>query len=161
VFRNFVAVLLWLSLFHRLLPPWWGYPTGVLAGQLESEWGLGEAGPLARDNILSGHYYGHEKEIVMNYIAVKDLKAPRMVRERLREEGELLLMNNGKPMALLLDVGQQDDPQTMLDAVRDARSRMALSRVREAARRSGAAGLSANQIEREINQARAERRKAR
>ena len=97
----------------------------------------------------------------MNFLAVKDLKTPRIVRERLRKEGELLLMNNGKPMALLLDVDQQDDPQAMLDAVRDARSRLALSRVREAARRSGVAGMSLDDIEREIRQARAERRKSR
>lgn len=97
----------------------------------------------------------------MNFIAVKDLKAPRGVRERLRNEGELLLMNNGKPMALLLDVGQQDDPQLMLDAVRDARSRMALSRIREAARRRGTAGMSLESIEKEIKLARADRRKTR
>jgi hypothetical protein len=99
--------------------------------------------------------------MIMDYLAVKDLKTPRMVRERLREEGELLLLNNGKPMALLLHVDQDDDPQTLLDAVKDARSRLALSRIREAARRSGAASLSAEQVEREIRAARAERRKAR
>lgn len=97
----------------------------------------------------------------MNFLAVKDLKTPRIIRERLRKEGELLLMNNGKPMALLLDVDQQDDPQAILDAVRDARSRIALSRVREAARRSGAAGMSMDEIEQEIRQARADRRKSR
>lgn len=97
----------------------------------------------------------------MNYLAVKDLKAPRLVRERLREEGELLLMNNGKPMALLLDVNQQDDPQTMLDAVRDARTRLALSRVRDAARRAGTADMSADEIERQIKLVRAERRRTR
>lgn len=97
----------------------------------------------------------------MNYLAVKDLKTPRLVRERLRREGELLLMNNGKPMALLLDVDQQSDPQAMLDAVRDARSRLALSRVRDAARRSGAAEMSPARIEQEIRQVRSNRRKPR
>ena len=97
----------------------------------------------------------------MNYLAVKDLKTPRLVRERLRKEGELLLMNNGKPMALLLDVTQQDDPQALLDAVRDARSRLALSRIREMARRSGAADMSMNEIEQEIKLVRADRRKSR
>ena len=97
----------------------------------------------------------------MNYLAVKDLKTPRLVRERLRQEGELLLMNNGKPMALLLDVDPQEDPQVMLDAVRDARSRLALTRVRESARRSGTANLSMEAIDQEIKKARADRRKSR
>ena len=97
----------------------------------------------------------------MNFIAVKDLKKLRAVRELLHREGELLLMNNGRPMAILLDVADQTDPQALLDAVRDARSRLALSRVREAARRSGAANMSVQDIEREIGQARAERRNAR
>jgi hypothetical protein len=96
----------------------------------------------------------------MNFIAVKDLKKPRSVRELLRREGELLLMNNGRPMAILLDVDEKADPQDMLDAVRDARSRLALSRVREAARRSGAARLSMAQIDEEVRQARKARRKA-
>lgn len=95
----------------------------------------------------------------MNLLAVKDLKTPRLVRERLRQAGELLLMNNGKPMALLLDMDPQDDPQTLLDAVRDARSRVALTRVREAARRNGTANLSIAAIDREIQQARAARRR--
>ncbi|MFH1476624.1 MAG: hypothetical protein ABIH24_03910 [Verrucomicrobiota bacterium] len=97
----------------------------------------------------------------MNYLAVKDLKTPRLVRERLRKEGELLLMNNGKPMALLLNMDQQNDPQAMLDAVRDARSRLALSRVRAAARDSGAAGMSMAGIEQEIRLVRTNRRKSR
>jgi hypothetical protein len=83
----------------------------------------------------------------MNFIAVKDLKKPRSVREMLRKEGELLLLNNGRPMAILLDVGEHADPQAMLDAVRDARSRQALCRIRRhahwvtAAAETTAAGL--------------------
>jgi hypothetical protein len=96
----------------------------------------------------------------MNYIAVKDLKKPRAVREMLRREGELLLMNNGRPMAILLDVDERSDPQDMLDAVRDARSRVALTRVREAARKIGSARMSLQAIEREIRLARAQRRQA-
>ena len=56
----------------------------------------------------------------MDYIAVKDLKRPRFVREKLHDEGELLLMNNGRPMAILLDVDEQSDPHVLIDAVRDA-----------------------------------------
>ncbi len=94
----------------------------------------------------------------MNFIAVKDLKKPRAVGEMLRREGELLLMNNGRPMAILINVEDQADPQIMLDAVRDARSRVALSRIRVAARRGGAADMPMAEIEREIQATRRERR---
>ena len=70
-------------------------------------------------------------------------------------------MNNDKPMALPPDVDQQNDPQAMLDAVRDARSRLALSHIRETARSNGAAGMSMDAIDREIKLTRAGRRKTR
>ncbi|MFU8780877.1 MAG: hypothetical protein ACNA71_07615 [Kiritimatiellia bacterium] len=95
----------------------------------------------------------------MNFIAVKDLKTPRQVRASLQREGELLLMNNGKPMALLLDIGPDDDALALVESTREARSRLALSRVREAARQSGAALMTPEEIEREIAQARVERRR--
>jgi hypothetical protein len=94
----------------------------------------------------------------MDYIAVKDLKAPRMVRERLQREGELLLMNNGRPMALMIDVGADDNPETMIRAVRDARSAIALNRVREAARKSGASNMTLDQINQIVKRARSARR---
>ena len=92
---------------------------------------------------------------------MKDLKSPRLVREQLRRAGELLLLNNGKPMALMLDLGENENPQTMLDAVHDARSRLALSRIRDAARRNGTANMSMRNIDREIKRARAERKASR
>lgn len=86
----------------------------------------------------------------MNLIAVKDLKAPKVLRERLRREGELLLTSDGKPMAVLVNVAPTDDPELVMGAIRQARSRLALSRIRDAARHSGAAHLSAGRIEQEI-----------
>lgn len=94
----------------------------------------------------------------MNLIAVKDLKAPKVLRERLQREGELLLTSDGKPMAVLVNVAPTDDPGAVISAVHQARSRIALSRVRETARRSGAARLTAEQIEREIAATRVTRR---
>lgn len=94
----------------------------------------------------------------MNLIAIKDLKRPRRLKERLQVEKELLLTSDGRPVAVLLHVGTSEDPEGMLQAVRDARSRLALSRVREAARRSGAAKMTPAEIEREIAAVRAARR---
>ena len=95
----------------------------------------------------------------MNCIAVKDLKTPRVLRARLEREAELLLLNNGKPMAVLLHVGPAEDPETMLGCVREARARLALSRIRESARRRGAARLGMAAINAEIRAVRAARKR--
>jgi len=93
----------------------------------------------------------------MNYLAVKDLKAPRYVREVLGKYGEAMVMNNGRPMALMLDIGPDEDPTALLDAVHEARGRLALSRIRETARRKGTAKMPLAAINAEIAAARRER----
>jgi hypothetical protein len=93
----------------------------------------------------------------MNLIAVKDLKSPRALREKLKQERELLLTSNGKPMAIMFDLSEGEDPEMALRAVREARSRLALQRVREAACRSGRDRLSKRDINELIAKARAER----
>ena len=73
-------------------------------------------------------------------------------------EKALLLTSDGRPVAVLVNLDESDDAEAMLYSIRDSRSRLALSRVREAARQHGTDGLSAAQIDREIAAARAARR---
>ncbi len=94
----------------------------------------------------------------MNLIAIKDLKQPRRLKERLSNEKELLLTSDGKPVAVLVEVGPSDDPELVIQAVRDSRSRLALARVRESARKAGTSKMSMRNIELEIATARKERR---
>ncbi len=94
----------------------------------------------------------------MNLIAIKDLKQPRRLKERLSSEKELLLTSDGKPVAVLVEVGPADDPELVIQAVRDSRSRLALARVRESARKAGTTSMSLRDIELEIAAARKERR---
>ncbi|MDT8389876.1 MAG: hypothetical protein RRC34_05135 [Lentisphaeria bacterium] len=93
----------------------------------------------------------------MNLVPVNALKHPRWLRERLAVEHELLVTNNGRPMAIMVEVGVDEDPETALRAFREARSRLALSRVREAAKKHGSAEMAAEQINDEIAASRAER----
>ena len=58
----------------------------------------------------------------MNYLAVKDLKAPRLVRETLAAYGTALVTNNGKPMAMLVDLAEGENPDQLADAIRLARA---------------------------------------
>jgi len=88
--------------------------------------------------------------VTVKLIAIQDLKQPRRLKERLLAEKELLLTSDGRPVAVLVNLDASEDPETMIQSIRDSRSRLALSRVREASARSGAARLSLAEINREI-----------
>jgi antitoxin (DNA-binding transcriptional repressor) of toxin-antitoxin stability system len=94
----------------------------------------------------------------MKLIAIQDLKQPRQLKERLRAEKELLLTSDGRPVAVLVNVEASEDPETVIQSIRDSRSRLALSRIREAAASSGAGRLPLDDINREIAATRKSRR---
>jgi hypothetical protein len=94
----------------------------------------------------------------MNYLAVKDLKAPKLVREKLAEYGTALVTNNGKPMALLVDLLEGESPEGLSEALRLARARLALSELRAASQRNGTDALTADEIDSEIRASRKRRR---
>lgn len=56
----------------------------------------------------------------MNYIAVKDLKNSRSLREKLEKERELVLTKDGQPFALLVGVSAD----TLEDSLREVRRAM-------------------------------------
>ena len=95
----------------------------------------------------------------MNLIAIKDLKQPRRLKERLADEKELLLTSDGRPVAVLVHVDPAEDPETVIRSIRDGRSRLALSRIRETAARRGSSRLSLADINREVRATRAARRR--
>jgi antitoxin (DNA-binding transcriptional repressor) of toxin-antitoxin stability system len=97
----------------------------------------------------------------MNLIAIKDLKQPKQLKRRLKAEKELLLTSDGRPVAVLVNVDDAEDPENVIRAIRDSRSRLALSRIREAARRSGTADMTTEQIDRVIAATRAARKSRR
>ena len=94
----------------------------------------------------------------MHLIAIKDLKQPLLLKQRLRAEKELLLTSDGRPVAVLVDIGPTEDPEAVIQAIRDSRSRMALSQIRDAARRAGTSAMTMRDIDREIASARKARK---
>ena len=94
----------------------------------------------------------------MHLIAIKDLKQPRLLKQRLLAEKELLLTSDGRPVAVLVDIGPTEDPEGVIQAIRDSRSRMALSQIRDAARRAGTSAMTMRDIDREIASARKARK---
>ena len=93
----------------------------------------------------------------MNLVPVNALRSPRKLREQLGQEHELLVTNNGKPMALLVELRPEEDPEVALRAFREVRSRQALSDVRRAAGAAGTDRLSLEEINAVIAKARQDR----
>jgi len=94
----------------------------------------------------------------MEFVAIRDLRLkPGEVWDKLRQQRELILTSNGRPVAIIAGVGEEDVEET-LAALRRARAQAAVARLRRAAAERGADKLSAAEIEAEITQARRERR---
>ena len=90
----------------------------------------------------------------MNFYSVRDLRTTqKAIWENLEKDGEVVITNNGKPSALLVDIGDGDLEDT-LKAVRQARAMMAFNSMRTKAAEKGY--LSDEEIEAEIAAARRE-----
>ena len=68
----------------------------------------------------------------MSYIAVKDLKNSRSLREKLEKERELILTKDGQPFGLLIGI-TPDDVEESLKEVRRAMFSKAIARARKKA----------------------------
>ena len=90
----------------------------------------------------------------MNFYSVRELRTTqKAIWENLEKDGEVVITNNGKPSALLVDIGDGDLEDT-LKAVRQARAMMAFNSMRTKAAEKGY--LSDEEIEAEIAAARLE-----
>jgi len=90
----------------------------------------------------------------MKMVSTHELKAARKLRESLAREHELLVTNNGRPMALMLELAPDEDPEAALAAAREARTRRALSRVRQASRDAGSYKYDLDEINRIVAEVR-------
>ena len=96
----------------------------------------------------------------MEFVTIRDLRLkPAEVRDKLRQQRELILTSNGRPVAVIAGVGENDVEETVA-ALRRARAQAAVSRLRRAAAERGADKLSAAEVEAEIAQVRRDRQAA-
>ena len=96
----------------------------------------------------------------MEFVTIRDLRLkPAEVWDKLRRQREIILTSNGRPVAVIAGV-REDDVEETVAALRRARAQAAVSRLRRAAAESGADRLSAAEIESEIAEVRRERRTA-
>lgn len=95
----------------------------------------------------------------MKFLSTRDLRnRPGYVRE-LAQSDDLVLTSNGKPIAILVGVPDDDFEETAR-AIRQARAQRALSRMRRDSAQRGAERFSSSTIDAEIRAVRAKRTSA-
>jgi antitoxin (DNA-binding transcriptional repressor) of toxin-antitoxin stability system len=95
----------------------------------------------------------------MKFITVRDIRtSPAEIWKQLPDEQEMVITNNGRPIALLTPLSDETLEET-LSAVRRARAVNAVHQMRRLARERGLDEMSEEDIQAEIDAARRERSK--
>ena len=90
----------------------------------------------------------------MKFITVRDFRtSPAQIWKNLPEEQEMVITNNGKPIALLTPISDANIEDT-LKAVRKARALNAVKRMQEISMRNGNSLLNVQEIQNEISESR-------
>ncbi|MCM1330374.1 MAG: type II toxin-antitoxin system Phd/YefM family antitoxin [Ruminococcus sp.] len=88
----------------------------------------------------------------MNFYSVRDLRnTPKSIWDNLSADGEVVITNNGKPAALMIDITDGGFEETVR-AVRQAKAMLAFNSMRQKAAANGY--MSDEEIENEISAAR-------
>ncbi len=86
----------------------------------------------------------------MKFITVRDLRtSPAKIWRELPEEQEMIITNNGKPIALLTPL-RDDNLEETVSTVRRARAINAVKRMQQISMRNGTTELSEEEIQAEI-----------
>ena len=95
----------------------------------------------------------------MNFYTVRDLRThPREVWEKLSETHEVIITNNGKPSALMIEIDDESF-EDVLASVRQSVAMRAVNKLRLASIRSGRTEMTSEDIDAEISKVRKEKRK--
>jgi prevent-host-death family protein len=93
----------------------------------------------------------------VEFVTIRDLRLkPAEVWDKLRRQREIILTSNGRPVAVIAGVREDNVEETVV-ALRRARAQAAVSRLRRAAAESGVDRLSEAEVESEIAEVRRDR----
>jgi len=96
----------------------------------------------------------------MVFYTVRELSnSTKAVQETIKQDGEAVITNNGKPWALMVEI-EDDDLLETVKMLRTARATRALMKIREQAVANGTADMTLDEINAEIAASRAERQVA-
>ena len=94
----------------------------------------------------------------MKFITVRELRSKTSeIRKELRREREIVLTSSGRPFAILSSVGP-DNVEEQLLALRRARARIALDRIRAKAKTDGVSKMSLEEITSLVEKVRREKK---
>ena len=94
----------------------------------------------------------------MDFVTVRDLRIrPADVWRSLREKRDLVITSSGRPIAVMVEVGEGEDVEATLIALRRVRAQAAISRMRRSAAAQGLDRMTPEEIDAEIAAARRER----
>ena len=92
----------------------------------------------------------------MNFYSIRDLRSEtKNICEKVRQSGEVIITNNGKPSVLMLDISE-DNFDEVVRAIRQAKAMIAFNSMKAVAAANGY--MTDSEIEAEIKTARSERR---
>jgi antitoxin (DNA-binding transcriptional repressor) of toxin-antitoxin stability system len=95
----------------------------------------------------------------MIFYSVRDLRThPRDVWKKLSETQEVVITNNGKPSALMIEIDEENFEE-VLASIRQSRAMRAVNKLRLASIRGGRSDMTIEDIDAEIRKAREEKRK--
>jgi prevent-host-death family protein len=95
----------------------------------------------------------------MKFYTVRDLRThPREVWEKLSETHEVIITNNGKPSALMIEI-DDESLEDVLISVRQSVAMRAVNKLRLASIRSGGPEITPEDVDAEITKVRKEKRK--
>lgn len=84
----------------------------------------------------------------MNFYTIRDLRnTPKSIWENLSNDGEVIITNNGKPTAVLLNIADGSFEET-IKAIKQAKAAIAFNSMRAKAAKKGF--MSDEEIEKEI-----------
>ena len=93
----------------------------------------------------------------MKFISVRDLRtSPAQVWKKLPEEKEMVITNNGRPIALLTPISDENLEET-ISAMRRARAVNAIKSMQLNSVKTGKNGMTEEDIKEEIRQSRNDR----
>ena len=93
----------------------------------------------------------------MKFISVRDLRtSPAQVWKKLPEEKEMVITNNGRPIALLTPISDENLEET-ISAMRRARAVNAIKSIQLNSVKTGKNGMTEEEIKEEIRQSRKDR----
>ena len=94
----------------------------------------------------------------MEFVPYRVLRnKPSALRQQLREQGELVVTVDGKPFAVMIDLGGSDNMDEIMLLVSRLRAQMAARAIRSQAQREGLDQMSAEQVDALIQKTRQEK----